>query len=59
MRYSASVLKAFDVLNILTGYSAGLRLSELAAMLNLPRTNVLRLLESAQAYGLVRRDGMR
>jgi DNA-binding IclR family transcriptional regulator len=55
MAASSTVLKALDLLSVLAGRVEGCRLPELMQALNQPRTNVVRLLEALQIYGLVTR----
>jgi DNA-binding IclR family transcriptional regulator len=57
MDTASTVLKALDVLTILSGNSQGVPLPELAQALNQPRSNVVRLLGSLHSYGLVIREG--
>lgn len=59
METAATVLKALDVLTILAGRTDGLIVPELAQALDQPRTNVVRLLLTLQAYGLVERQERR
>ncbi|HWA87970.1 MAG TPA: helix-turn-helix domain-containing protein, partial [Opitutus sp.] len=53
METASTVLKALDLLTILSGRADGLPLPELAQALNQPRTNVVRLLRTLELYGLV------
>ena len=57
MDRSTSLLKALDVLTVLGGASAGLTVQSLAETLNLPRTTVLRILNTVVEYGFAERRG--
>lgn len=49
----SSLFKALDVITLLTGHPAGLRMYEVVEYLNLPRPTVVRLLQGLGEYGLV------
>lgn len=57
MDTASTVLKALDTLTILAGNGNGVPIPELSLALNQPRSNVVRLLGSLRAYGLVTREG--
>ena len=59
MELSSTVLKALDLLTVLSGRTEGITMPELAQSLDQPRTNVVRLLATLQLYGLVVRRGRR
>lgn len=59
MDISTTVVKALDLLTALAGQPAGSTLPELALTLNQPRTNVVRLLQTLQVYGLVETEDRR
>jgi DNA-binding IclR family transcriptional regulator len=52
-----SLLKALDLLGILAGHPKGLKAHELASMMNLARTTVLRVLNTVVEYGFVMKQG--
>lgn len=51
MEKSSTLLKAFDLIGVLSAHPEGLRVADLSLALNQPRSNVLRLLETLRAYG--------
>lgn len=54
MQEARTVLKALDLLGLLSAHPEGLRIAEIALALNQPRSNVVRLLETLRGYGFVR-----
>jgi Transcriptional regulator len=60
MDQSTSLLKALDILTVIGGSAGGrLTVQELAELMNLPRTTVIRILNTIVGYGLVERKGRR
>lgn len=55
MDRSTSLLKALDLLTVLGGTGAGATVQELALTMNLPRTTVIRILNTIMEYGLVQK----
>jgi DNA-binding IclR family transcriptional regulator len=54
---STSLIKALDLISYLSGHAEGLRLPELVAGSGLPRSTVIRILQTLQDYGLVDKQG--
>lgn len=50
---STSLIKALDLISFLAGHSEGIRLIDLVAGCELPRSTVIRILQTLQDYGLV------
>ncbi|WP_309383255.1 IclR family transcriptional regulator [Cerasicoccus frondis] len=53
---SATLIKGLDALNLISGRETGMTTPELIEALSLPRSNVLRLINSLQLYGLIAQD---
>jgi DNA-binding IclR family transcriptional regulator len=53
---STSLIKALDIISYLSGHAEGLRLPELVAGSGLPRSTVIRILQTLQDYGLVEKQ---
>lgn len=56
---ATSLFKALDTLNLLSARSGGVRIGEVVTEMNLPRSSLIRILDSLIYYGLVERDGER
>src|SRR5580698_5367023 len=54
---ATSLFKALDVLSAVALNAQGVTMAELTHALPLPRTTVLRILQSLEVYGLVERQG--
>lgn len=54
---STSLIKALDVIGFLSGHPGGIRLVELVEGSGLPRSTVIRILQTLQDYGLVDKRG--
>lgn len=54
---STSLIKALDVIGFLSGHPGGIRLVELVEGSGLPRSTVIRILQTLQDYGLVDKHG--
>ena len=52
-----SLLKALDIVSILSGKEQGATLPELVEAMNLPRSTITRVLNTLVQYGLVEKDG--
>ncbi len=57
MKPITSLIKALDVLSMLSSKSTGLSMSELAEAMNLPRSTLARTLNTLIAYGLIEKTG--
>lgn len=56
---ATSLIKGLDVLTIVAHHPGGISTKELVKLVNLPRTTVLRILETLNYYGLIRYTGSR
>lgn len=56
---SSTLIKGLDLLTVLAGRPNGLTLPELIEAVNQPRSNVVRLAQTLEIYGLVSRSGRR
>ncbi len=56
---ATSLFKALDTLNLLSSRSGGARIGEVVTEMSLPRSSLIRILDSLIHYGLVERDGER
>lgn len=56
---STSLIKALDVISFMSGHAEGLQLVELVTGSGLPRSTVIRILQTLEDYGLVARHGRR
>lgn len=56
---ATSLFKGLDLLSVITVHPDGVGIQELVSVMSLPRTSLLRLLDSLVHYGLVARDGAR
>ena len=53
---ATSLFKALDTLNLLSGYSDGALIGEVVSEMGLPRSSLIRILDSLMHYGLVERS---
>ncbi|MBC2605108.1 IclR family transcriptional regulator domain-containing protein [Pelagicoccus albus] len=56
---ATSLFKALDLLTAIASRGNGISIQELVSIMSLPRTSLLRLLDSLAHYGLVERDDQR
>ena len=56
---STSLIKALDLISYMAGHAEGIRLVDLVAGSGLPRSTVIRILQTLQDYGLVDKPGAR
>lgn len=56
---STSLIKALDLISHMAGHAEGIRLVDLVAGSGLPRSTVIRILQTLQDYGLVEKQGPR
>lgn len=54
---SSTLIKGLDVLSLISAQERGLTVPELAQALDAPRSNIIRLLNSLQLYGLIHQTG--
>ncbi len=57
MKPITSLIKALDVLTLLSAKSKGMNMTELAEAMNLPRSTLMRTLNTLTLYGLVEKKG--
>lgn len=57
MDRATSLVKALDLLSLLGGSGSGFRIQELAEAMNLPRSTVVRILNTLVEYGFVEKSG--
>jgi DNA-binding IclR family transcriptional regulator len=58
-KFATSLFKALDILTLLSSNGARFKIKEIVGALALPRSSVLRMIDSLMHYGLVERDADR
>jgi DNA-binding IclR family transcriptional regulator len=59
MAISTSLIRALDIMSVLTGHPSGITIKEIVEALAQPRSNVVRIINTLHQYGLIERTGGR